>query len=66
MIKCQQKLPKMLSIMPKFLVLHFGEIFMKIRTKIAKLQMHVNLHKNANENMFSGQLGLSQVSLVPY
>ena len=26
---------------------------MKIRTKIAKLQMHENLHKNVNENMFS-------------
>ena len=31
----------------------FGKIFMKIRTKIAKLQMHENLHKNVNENMFS-------------
>ena len=26
---------------------------MKIRTKIGKLQMHENLHKNVNENMFS-------------
>ena len=26
------------------LVLHFGENFMKIQTKIAKLQMHENLH----------------------
>ena len=26
---------------------------MKIRTKIAKLQMHETLHKNVNENMFS-------------
>ena len=25
---------------------------MKIRTKIAKLQMHENLHKNVNENKF--------------
>ena len=25
---------------------------MKIRTKIAKLQMHENLHTNVNENMF--------------
>ena len=33
-----------------FLVLQFGE---KIRTKIAKLQIHENLHKNVNENMFS-------------
>ena len=28
-----------------FLVLHFGENFMKIRTKIAKLQMHEHLYK---------------------
>ena len=26
---------------------------MKIRTKIAKLQMHENLHINVNENIFS-------------
>ena len=26
---------------------------MKIRTKMTKLQMHENLHKNVNENMFS-------------
>ena len=26
---------------------------MKIRRKIAKLQMQENLHKNVNENMFS-------------
>ena len=26
---------------------------MKIQAKIAKLQMHENLHKNVNENMFS-------------
>ena len=25
---------------------------MKIRTKVAKLQMHENLHKNENENIF--------------
>ena len=37
-------------IIPYFLVLHFGEHFMKIRTKIAKLQMHENLHKNVYEN----------------
>ena len=37
----------------QFLVLHFSENFMNIRTKIAKLQMHENLHKNVNENMFS-------------
>ena len=51
--KNEQKLPKRVYIIPNFLVLHFGENFMKIRTKIAKLQMHENLHKNVNENMFS-------------
>ena len=35
---------------PKWL--HFGENFMKIRTKIAKLQIHEKLHKNVNENMY--------------
>ena len=38
---------------PNFLVLHFGENFIKIRTKLPKLQMHENLHKNVNENTFS-------------
>ena len=36
-IKNEQKLPKIVNIIPNFLVLHFGENFMKIRTKIAKL-----------------------------
>ena len=44
-IQNEQKLPKMVYIIPNFLVLHFGENFMKIQTKIAKLQMHENLHK---------------------
>ena len=52
-IKKEQKLPKMMYIIPNFLVLHFGGHFMKIRAKIAKLQIHENLHKNVNENMFS-------------
>ena len=43
----------MVYIIPDFLVLHLGENFMKIRTKIAKLQIYENLHKNVNENMFS-------------
>ena len=51
--KNEQKLPKMVYIVPNFLVLHFCENFMKIRTKIPKLQIHENLHKNVNENMFS-------------
>ena len=42
----------MVYIIPNFLVLHFGEKFMKIWTKVAKLHMHENLHKNVNENMF--------------
>ena len=33
-------------IIPNFLVLHVGENFMKIQTKIPKLQMHEILHKN--------------------
>ena len=52
-LKNEQKLPKMAYIILNFLVLHFGENFMKIRTKVAMLQMHENLHKNVNENMFS-------------
>ena len=52
--KNEQNLPKMVYIIPHFfLVLHFGENFLKIRTKIAKIQIHENLHKNLNENMFS-------------
>ena len=43
-IKNEQKLPKMMHIIPNFLVLRFGDNFMKIGTKIAKLQMHENLH----------------------
>ena len=38
--------PEMVYIIPNFLVLHFEENFMKIQTKIQKLQMHENLHKN--------------------
>ena len=41
---------KMAYIIPNFLVLHFGENFTKISTKMSKLQMHENLHKNVNEN----------------
>ena len=52
-LKNEQKLPKMVFIIPNYLVLHFGENFMKIQTEIAKLQIHENLHKNMNENMFS-------------
>ena len=43
----------MVYIIPDFLILHFIENFMKMWTKIAKLQLHENLHKNVNENMFS-------------
>ena len=46
--KNEHKLPKMVYIIPNFLVLNFGYNFMKIRTKIAKLQMHENFHKNLN------------------
>ena len=34
----------MVYIILNFLVLHFGENFMKIWTKVAKLHMHENLH----------------------
>ena len=51
--KIWQKLPKMVYIIPNFLVLNFCENLIKIQTKIAKLQMHKNLHKNVNENMYS-------------
>ena len=43
-LKYVQKLLKMVYIIPNFLVLHFGENFMKIQTKIAKLRMHESLH----------------------
>ena len=36
----EQKLPKMVYIIPNFLVLHFRENFIKIKSKIPKLQMH--------------------------
>ena len=42
--KNEQNLPKMVYIIPNFLVLHFGENFTKIRSKISKLQMPENLH----------------------
>ena len=42
--KNEQKLPKMVYIILIFLVLHFGEHFMKIRTKIPKLQIYVFIH----------------------
>ena len=35
----------MVFIIPNFLVLNFGEHFMKIRTKIAKLQIHETVQK---------------------
>ena len=51
----EQNLPIMaimVYMIPNFLVIHFGENFVKIQTKIPKLQMHENLHKNVNETMF--------------
>ena len=41
----------MVYIILNVLDLHFGENFMKFQTKIQKLQIHENLHKNVNENM---------------
>ena len=49
--RTEQKHPKIVYIIPNFIVLYFGEHFMKIQTKIPKIQMHENLHKNVNENM---------------
>ena len=46
----------MVYIIPNFLVLHFGDNFMKIQTKIAKLQMHENLHKNVNSHFYTNFL----------
>ena len=46
----------MVYIIPNFLVLHFGENSMKIQRKIAKLQMHENLYKNVNENIFHSRV----------
>ena len=45
----------MVYITPKFLVLQFGENFMKTIQKYPsyRYEMHENLHKNVNENMFS-------------
>ena len=51
-IKNEQKLPKMVFIIPNFFVLHFCENFMKIRTKRAKLQMHEHLYKNQGTKIF--------------
>ena len=51
-LKNEQKLPKMVYIIPNFLVLHFGENFMKMRTKIAKLKMDENLYKSVNHSHF--------------
>ena len=42
--KNEQKLPRMKFIIPNFLVLRFGENFMKIGTKIPKLHIHEFLH----------------------
>ena len=50
-LKNEQKLPKMVFSIPNFLVLNFGEHFMKIRTKIAKLQIH-EMYKNVNIHIF--------------
>ena len=51
--KMSKNFSKMVYIIPNFLLLHFGEDFMKIQSKILKLQMHKKLYKNVNENMFS-------------
>ena len=41
-----------MHIIPNFYIQQFGENFMKIRTKILKLQMHEHLHTNVKENIY--------------
>ena len=43
--KNEQKFPQKVFIIRNFLFLHFGENFIKIQTKIAKLEIHENSHK---------------------
>ena len=50
--RSDQNFSKMVFIIPNFLVLHFDENFMKIRTKIPTLQMHENLEKNIFMQIF--------------
>ena len=52
-LKNEQTLPKMVLIIPNFFVLHSDVNFMKIRTKLSKLQMHVFLLKIMNGTFFS-------------
>ena len=49
-LKNEPKLSKMMYIFLNFLVRHCGENFMKIRTKIPKLQMHEILHSHFYAN----------------
>ena len=74
-LKNEQKLPKMVYIIPNFLVLHFGENFMKIPTNLAKLQMHENLHvlihifMQVFMSFYDGQLNLQicySFTFIPY
>ena len=65
-LKNEQKLPKMVHIIPNFLYLHFGENFMKIQTKILKIQMHENLHINVNNQSYYGGQLKQQIQHVCY
>ena len=56
--KNEQKLHKMVYIILNVLVLHFVENFMKIQTKIAKLQMYENFHNNVDESCFNTRFKL--------
>ena len=51
-LKNEQKLPKIVY-HSQFLNSIFGENFIKIQTKIPKLQMHEHLHESDHENRFS-------------
>ena len=47
--KIEQKLPKIVYFIANFLVLYFGENFIKIGTRTPKLQMHENFYANFQE-----------------
>ena len=52
-LKNEQTLPIIVYIIPNLFVLLSGENFIKMGTKLSKLQMLEILHKNVNENVFS-------------
>ena len=61
-IQNEQKLPKMVYIIPNSLVLHFGEDFMKIRTKKAKLHVFIYIFYANFHEFYEGQLKQVRIS----